>query len=217
MKNITLLLLLAFVCWNCGPTATDADAKGKETTENVEATQKNTFLIHPGIGFGDFTDELAKADMMLLLGKNRVMSRPFYLGEGESAPGLVLYPDSPEEVEVLLDEDGFPIMYRIQEEGSEWATAAGLKVGSSLADLEKINGQPFKLTGFDWDYGGTVTNWNGGTFANKDFMVTLGYDMDATQFAEEDIPQLMGDQEMMSTLPALRRYPFKVITITQRY
>jgi hypothetical protein len=217
MKNITLLLLLAIFCWSCGPAAADADAEGKETTENAEETPKNTFLIRPGVGFGDFTDELAKADLMRLLGKNRIMPRPFYLGEGESAPGLVLYPDSPEEVEVLLDEEGFPIMYRIQEEGGEWATAEGLKIGSSLVDLEKINGQPFKLTGFDWDYGGTVTNWNGGTFVGKDLLVVLGYDSDAAQFAEEDIQQLMGDQEITSTLPALRRYPFKVISITQRY
>ena len=217
MKNITLLFLLAIFCWSCGPEAPATDTGEKETTEKVAATQKNTFLIRPGEGFSDFTDELAKADLMRLLGKNRIMERPFYLGEGESAPGLVLYPDSPEEVEVLLDEDGFPMMYRIQEEGSEWATAEGLKVGSSLADLEKINGQPFKLTGFDWDYGGTVTNWNGGTFAGKDFMVVLGYDADAAQFSEEDISQLMGDQEILSTLPALRRYPFKVISITQRY
>lgn len=216
MKNITLLFL-AVLCWSCGPSASGTDAEGNETAEKAETSQQNTFLIQPGEGFGDFTDELAKADLIRLLGKNRIKEQPFYLGEGESAPGLVLYPDSPEEVEVLLDEDGLPMMYRIQEEGSEWATAEGLKVGSSLADLEKINGQPFKLTGFDWDYGGTVTNWNGGTFAGKDFLVVLGYDADAAQFAEEDIPQLMGDQEIMSTLPALRRYPFKVISITQRY
>lgn len=217
MKNIVLLLLIAVCCWSCGPAASDASTEGKTTAEEVEATAKNTFLILPGEGFGDFTGELAKADLMRLLGKNRIKEQPFYLGEGESAPGLVLYPDSPEEVEVLLDEDDFPIMYRIQEEGSEWATAEGLKVGSSLADLEKINGQPFRLTGFDWDYGGTVTNWNGGALAGKDFLVVLGYDADTAQFAEEDLAQLMGDQEIQSTLPALKRYPFKVISITQRY
>lgn len=216
MKNSTLLFLIAVCCWSCGPEAPATDTEEKETTE-AATTQKNTFLIRPGEGFGDFTGELAKADLMRLLGKNRIKEQPFYLGEGESAPGLVLYPDSPEEVEVLLDEDDFPIMYRIQEEGSEWATAEGLKVGSSLADLEKINGQPFKFTGFDWDYGGTVTNWNGGALAGKDFLVVLGYDVDAAQFAEEDMALLMGDQEIQSTLPALKRYPFKVITITQRY
>lgn len=216
MKNIVLLLLVAACCWSCGPAASDASTQDQTSTEEG-AVAKNTFLIRPGEGFGDFTGELAKADLMRLLGKNRIMERPFYLGEGESAPGLVLYPDSPEEVEVLLDEDNLPIMYRIQEEGSEWATAEGLKVGSSLADLEKINGKPFKFTGFDWDYGGTVTNWNGGNFADKDFLVVLGYDADTAQFAEEDLSQLMGDQEIESTLPALKRYAFKVISITQRY
>ena len=126
MKNITLLLLLVICCWSCGPEAPPADAEATETTEAVAApAQQNTFLIRPGEGFGDFNDELAKADLMRLLGKNRIAPRAFYLGEGESAPGLVLYPDSPEEVEVLLDEDGYPIMYRIFIYRGRYGTTSG--------------------------------------------------------------------------------------------
>jgi len=42
-----------------------------------------------------------------------------------------------------------PIMYRLQKADSKWATADGLKVGSTLQELEKINGKPFKFMGFD--------------------------------------------------------------------
>lgn len=39
---------------------------------------------------------------------------------------------------------------------------AGLTLSSTLADIEKANGKSFKLSGFGWDYGGFVTEWNGG-------------------------------------------------------
>ena len=38
----------------------------------------------------------------------------------------------------------------------------GLTVASNLADIEKLNGAAFEISGFGWDYGGFVTKWNGG-------------------------------------------------------
>jgi hypothetical protein len=32
----------------------------------------------------------------------------------------------------------------------------------TLAEIEKINGKPFKLYGFEWDFGGRSSNWQGG-------------------------------------------------------
>ncbi|MEZ4985865.1 MAG: hypothetical protein R2795_12665 [Saprospiraceae bacterium] len=104
---------------------------------------------------------------MEMFDKGQVAERPFYVGEGYSAPGLVVYPDSPEEVEILLDEEGGVMLYRLMQEGSQWATAEGLKIGSTLKALEEANGRPFTFLGFDWDYGGTVTDWKGGKLAEK--------------------------------------------------
>ncbi|MBS0386181.1 MAG: hypothetical protein JSS00_12620, partial [Proteobacteria bacterium] len=38
----------------------------------------------------------------------------------------------------------------------------------SMADVERANGGAFVLYGFEWDYGGTVTDWRGGAFAPQD-------------------------------------------------
>jgi hypothetical protein len=35
-------------------------------------------------------------------------------------------------------------------------------LGITLKDLERLNGRPFELLGFAWDYAGTVASWNGG-------------------------------------------------------
>ena len=83
--------------------------------------------------------------------------------------------------------------------------------------MEAANGKPFKFTGFDWDYGGTVTNWNGGTFDGKDFLVILEYDYEGQPISQEDSSELLGDQDVMSNAEAAQRYDIKVVKIMQRY
>ena len=48
---------------------------------------------------------------------------------------------------------------------SGWHAVRGLHVGTELAEVEKLNGKAFKMTGFDWELGGRVSNWQGGALA----------------------------------------------------
>jgi hypothetical protein len=45
---------------------------------------------------------------------------------------------------------------------STWAAPKGLKLGLQVAALEKLNGKPFKLKGFDKQNSSTITDWDGG-------------------------------------------------------
>jgi hypothetical protein len=47
---------------------------------------------------------------------------------------------------------------------STWSTPNGLKVGSSMAEVETLNGKPFTIGGFGVDYGGTG-DFSGGLLA----------------------------------------------------
>jgi hypothetical protein len=47
---------------------------------------------------------------------------------------------------------------------SHW-NVAGVTIGSSLAEVQKINGKPLLVNGFDSDFAGFVVNWKGGTLA----------------------------------------------------
>lgn len=216
MKYTFTLLLLSLLFVGCNnDKATEAQ---NEDTENTTAEATTTdYTIKPGEGIGALLGEMDKNGLIEQLGSDQVKNGDFYIGEGEYAPGLILYPDTPEEVEVLLDEDGFVILYRMAKTGSQWATKEGIKVGSTLQELEAANGKPFKFTGFDWDYGGTVTNWNGGTFDGKDFLVVLEYDYEGQPISQEDSSELLGDQDVMSNAEAAQRYDIKVVKIMQRY
>lgn len=88
--------------------------------------------------------------------------------EGEQIAATVIFPSDPaRRLELTWWDDktkrglaavGLPI-------GSSWIAPNGLALGASLAEAEKANGRPFVLSGFEWDYGGTVTDWKGGALA----------------------------------------------------
>ena len=48
---------------------------------------------------------------------------------------------------------------------SDWVAPGELHLGQTLAELEKLNGKPFKLSGFDRDHVATLSDWDGGTLS----------------------------------------------------
>ena len=88
-------------------------------------------------------------------------------GEGTEIPGVVLWPDDPaRRIEVVFaDEERTQITNVRVFDGSHWKVA-GLSTGSTLAQANAANGRPFELFGFEWDYGGTVTDLKGGALAD---------------------------------------------------
>jgi hypothetical protein len=48
---------------------------------------------------------------------------------------------------------------------SDWVAPGELHLGLTLAELEKLNGKPFKLSGFDKDHVATLSDWDGGTLS----------------------------------------------------
>ena len=85
-------------------------------------------------------------------------------------------------------------------DGSQWRIA-GLSTGSTLADATAANGRPFELFGFEWDYGGIVTDLKDGALYDIDgcrVMMSFGPGADTTLPGE-----LLGDVELMSDDPRL--------------
>jgi hypothetical protein len=54
----------------------------------------------------------------------------------------------------------------IQTSGSGWIGPKGIRVGMALSEVEALNGRPFTLYGFGWDFGGTSSDWKGGELAD---------------------------------------------------
>ena len=93
-------------------------------------------------------------------------------GEVDAGPGKsmasIIYPNDPKRrLEVWWsDVDKRKDLYLIAINGSStWTGPGGLRLGLSLAGLEKLNRKPFKLRGFDKDNTATVSDWDHGALA----------------------------------------------------
>lgn len=120
-------------------------------------------------------------------------------------PGWVLFPAEPlRRVEVYLDDAGAHPATLIVRDHSSWVRADGLRIGLDLRALETLNGRPFAFSGFDWDYGGYVSDWKGGRLAHA------GHFAGPVRLCPPDgTPESYpaGDRDFMSDLPAVRAAP----------
>jgi hypothetical protein len=88
---------------------------------------------------------------------------------------------------------------------SEWTAPGELRLGLTLAELEQLNGKPFKLSGFDKNNVATLSNWNGGTLASPAGGCKIGVSLRAASTASASaIGALPADREFTSADVALR-------------
>lgn len=147
------------------PEAAPAPMPAKVETAKVAAAPETWEL--PG-GLGPLTTRL---ELDARFGKANVREETFDGAEGIGTyPALVVFPDDPRKrLELVLDADNpdAPIReLRVPSDDSLWHDASGLRTGMDLDALVALNGAPVTFYGLDWDYGGTVQDWNGGKLAN---------------------------------------------------
>jgi hypothetical protein len=87
--------------------------------------------------------------------------------DGEVVKVTILFPNDPARRLKIEWKDRKarrnPRVITIEHEHSTWSVA-GVAIGTSLVDLERLNGRPFKLNYFEGDYGGDIFDWRGGRF-----------------------------------------------------
>jgi hypothetical protein len=102
-------------------------------------------------------------------GQANVHQATIPLGEGDNADGTVVYSDDPtKRLEVVWKDQTRRQPATIIVKGTEsvWAIAPGISLGTSLVEIERLNGGPFTLAGFGFDYSGTIVEWQGGRLAS---------------------------------------------------
>ncbi|MEO7433313.1 MAG: hypothetical protein ABIR62_15075 [Dokdonella sp.] len=125
-----------------------------------------TYLL-PGFIKRDITlDNLRRR-----FGKTNVSVATIDGAEGETAKGFVLFPDDPARRAELFVQDEERLRgissIRVSGDRSRWHLESGVRPGMSLDDLVALNGKAITFTGLDWDYGGSVADWNRGRLAQR--------------------------------------------------
>lgn len=202
------LILLALTALACQPNPKPANSQNASEQETpAGAPPKNDFVIVPGERVGPFASDAAtETDLVKAFGEANVEAASIGVGEGFELPGFKVFPGTKNELEVAYDPDtnpNRPAFIRVSQEETPWKTDAGVTLGITLQELQQLNGKPFLFSGFGWDYGGRVTDWNGGAF-NANLMISLD------NFSENAPEDIFGDREISSDNPMLQRLKIRV-------
>lgn len=99
------------------------------------------------------------------------------------------------------------------------ATApGGVRIGQTVAEVQALNGEPFTLWGFYWDYGGSAT-FESGKLANPPGGCIIGAAFAPTKDlpAGVDDTPVVGDKQISSTEPLLAQLEAKTVDVYLSY
>lgn len=165
------------------------------------------FILIPGIQAGPVTATTTEAELISLLGAEQVKRDVMALGEGEEAEVTSLFPGNKEKELQILWDIPFTKPLVVNVIGTAWKTKEGVILGISLKDLEKINQSSFELSGYGWDYEGSVLNYGSGLLSKYDNTLLVRFnDADAAQrVSESEFATILGDNSFSSDNQILQK------------
>lgn len=220
MLRLPALLLLVLTLAACSSSKDEEKAVEVPKAVNIEADPIDYRLDVATIR-DRFRDE---ATVRRVFGTANVESADVPLGEGETIPGVVLYPTDPSRRLLLAwyNEPGFKQLERlvISGERSRWYVKPGITTGVRLDSLQRLNGKPFYMFGIGWDYGGTVVNWDDGRMTDLETELRyVAIRLDPTQedldrVGEEQMAEIVGEREIRSDNPVMMEANPRVYEVT---
>ena len=176
-------LFLVFVFSSCSPRPTAGE----------------NFVIVPGERVGPIDASTTRARLVEIYGADNLSDTDYPVGEGEMVPGTVIFPGTAREATVVWmpDRAGQEID-RVVISGEQWLLPDGIRHGDELEAAEELNGGPFMIYGFGWDYGGTGY-FKGGKLDRK---VQVWFRPSVEEGA--DYQAVLGDSLFNSADPAMR-------------
>lgn len=201
--------------------AADSASNGAAKSDSAGVTTaakspESEWQIGPGRA-GPVTRETSEADLRQHYGSGEVESTRIEIGEGETAAGTVLFPrDSLRRAEIVWQDSvnrRRPARISIRGSQTRWQLPRGISLGTTLQELEHLNGRPFTLAGFGWDYAGVITDWKGGALDRSLAGIKLYLDPGSAQYESKAYAQVSGDQDFSSSLPPMQQLNPHVATI----
>jgi hypothetical protein len=166
---------------------------------------------------GPLTAESSEAELRQRYGDTAVTTTRIQIGEGETVPGTVLYEgDSLRRAEIIWHDTlklRRPARVVLRGNQSQWQVGPGISLGTSLQVLERLNGRPFTLAGFGWDYGGVITDWGGGALDSALTGIKLYLDPGPAGREAPAYSRVLGDRDYSSAAPPMQQLGPRVYQI----
>lgn len=167
---------------------------------------------------GAFAIDSSEARLIELYGAGNVTTGIVPGPEGSEMLATTVFPGDPKKTLqfVWWDEDTLSDPSYI-ELPTKAVAPGGVRVGMSLAEVEAINGEPFTLLGFGWDYGGSA-GFESGTLSGLpgDCLLNLRFEYGTAPAGVDTLPA-MGDKELSSGDPLLAQMQVRVLAMSIGY
>jgi hypothetical protein len=169
-----LLIFLIFI--SCKNKKSNADANTvtqpnvteSATVTPTEDTPASNFTVMPKQQVGNVISSMSEADLKRVYGEKNVAR----VNRGDVK--TVIYPNTDNELEISWKkgQEYKKLEVAIIRKG-DWKTAEGIQIGSTVEDLERINGKKIDL--YTLEDGMAIVRWQGGS-VNKNLKVLVNLD-----------------------------------------
>ena len=178
---------------------------------------RGDFTVVPGERFGVIRETTSRADLGRFYAPSDVTDADVPIGEGICTSGTLVLAGSPDAIDIAWQnpERTRVAFVRTRGAGGRWRTPKGVRVGTPLAELERIAGAVITFSGFGWDYGGG-TSWHEGAGT---LGLTLAIDPTDPigRSIDPDAQTIFGDREVRSDHPMIRSIRIRVAEMTQSW
>jgi hypothetical protein len=197
------------------PAETAPPAPGAPPARAKTATPSNTVACS-----GAFAKNSSHIRLAQIFGLQSVTFTEVDGPENTKLMASVLYPKDPKRhLEVLWSNDTSRSGTRliVINGQSTWAGPKGLHLGLPLAALEKLNGKPFPIAGFDQDNPGQALDWQGGALDKLPGGCKVGVRLAPDAKASADAKSAAGGKSLTSNDAAMHAVNPKVAEIIIGY
>ena len=194
----------------------------------------NDWVIVPGVRVGPITAASVPEDLRRLFPKDAVEDEEIELDEGMLQPATLVFKKTPSEALAISWNGKGPqahpkqiyICFGRRRGACRWQTSGGIRVGTRLSELTAMNGKPFTVSGFGWNYGGNVLSWDGGALAKLDCNGRLVLTLDgervrageyAVKLTAEEKRSFSGDRPVASNNTALEKLDPRVVNLLYQF
>jgi hypothetical protein len=200
MKYLFSALLVITLIWGC-----KNDKKPSALTEEKKISKDSTLITDSSWGI---IDRLAGIETLKkIFGDANVKDERICGPECvDSVDVTKIYSEKDKEIIIYWQDSAYHKKIGFLEnyqQNSPYHTSAGIKMGSTLIDLLKLNGNKITFSGFGWDYGGFIQSFNKGALERSN----INYHLDIK--SEGDI-SLSGDTELNTDMPEVKKMLGKI-------
>jgi hypothetical protein len=201
MKKMLLLLTLISLLVAC--------KNEKKTTPAVVApVVKTDSSLITDTSWGLINNNTDIGALKKMFGENNIKDERVCGPEcADSIDVTFVFRDQPNEFCINWQDSGYHKQISFIEcwrENSPYHSSTGLKIGSTLNDILKLNRQKITFSGFGWDYGGIIQSYNKGTMENT----PVQYRLDLSESTDNS---LFGDTELNTDMPSVKKMLDKML------